>query len=527
MKRFSAILIALLLVVACAPRVSAPPSDLRALHLAYAVTEQGPVAGVADGGISIFRGVPYARPPVGALRFAPPQEPEPRDYLLPAVAFGPAPPQGFDKFESASMYSQSEDCLTLNVWTPGIDGKRRPVLFYIYGGGFIEGGTSNALYDGAAFARRGGIVFVSANYRLGANGFLYLDEQGEEFKGSGNLGLLDQVAALKWVRANIERFGGDPSNVTIMGQSAGSVSVTTLLSMPAAKGLFQKAIAQSGAPTISRTRQEAARGTKRFMEIAGVRDAAGLRKLTTAQVVKAQLRLLREGGLDAARLFSPVVDGVVLPEEPLAAIEKGSAAGVTLLHGTNKDEFRLWFHFSQLLRFVPPKVLLDRAPGFAAKLAPYRDRIIAHYRKAYPKDRNGDTSMRMATDLVFWVPHLRLAAAQAGHAKTWMYQFNWPSPVSGGIYGADHGLELAFVFRNLRLPGAEDSLGKNPPEKLADAMNDAWTAFARTGDPGIPGLPQWPAYDMEKRATMFFDEACTLEFDPRREDRELYRDIRY
>jgi para-nitrobenzyl esterase len=415
----------------------------------------------------------------------------------------------------------------LNVWTPGLDDRRRPVIFYIHGGGFIQGASADPLYDGAAFARRGDVVFVSTNYRHGLWGFLYLDRFGDEFRGSGNLGLQDQIAALKWVRANIERFGGDPSNVTIMGESAGSISVTTLLAVPAAKGLFHKAIAESGAPNIMRTADFAAKTTARLLKVAGVADVAGLRRLTADQLLKAQLSLIDQAGAEADIWFSPVIDGAIVPRDPYEAIVEGAAAGVPLLHGTNTDEYRYWIRYSWLVRFVPPELLLRKAPTAAAKVIPQQKRVIAHYRRANPEASSGDITMMMATDVAFWIPHIRLAEAQSKHAKTWMYSFAWPSPVNGGIYGADHGLELRFVFHNLHEPLATDFVGEHPPEKLADVMNDAWVAFARSGNPQIAGLPEWPSYDLERRATMVFDEACKLTLDPRRAERELYKGVLY
>jgi para-nitrobenzyl esterase len=514
-------LVALILLASCALQLHVPPNDMRALRRVPVMTTHGPVAGYADGPLSVFLGIPYARPPVGDLRFAPPREPAPWDVLLQAVSFGPVPMQGRDELEQASLFYQNEDCLTLNVWTPAADGKRRPVIFYIHGGGFIEGASSDPLYDGSAFARRGDVVFVSTNYRHGAFGFLYLDQFGDEFKGSGNIGLQDQVAALKWVKANIEKFGGDPGSVTIMGESAGSISVSTLLAVPAAKGLFHKAIAESGAPNITRSQELAAKITKCMMKVAGVSDVAGLRRLKPEQLLKAQLAMIDEAGAEADVLFCPVIDGAVVPQDPFLAIAGGSAAGIPLLHGTNKDEYRYWIRYMEALRLVTPGMLLKAAPTVAANVIPHQERIIAHYQKANPGAGSNGIAMIMATDVAFWIPHIRLAEAQAKHAKTWMYSFEWSAPVRDGLYGSEHALELWFVFHNLGAAGAGGFIGGQPPVKLADIMNDAWIAFARTGDPG------WQAYDTEKRATMVFKEKCETVLDPRSAERELYRGVLY
>jgi para-nitrobenzyl esterase len=502
-------------------------NDLRAAERVVVSTTYGPIAGYADNGISMFLGIPYARPPVGDLRFAPPKEPERWTNIFPAVSYGPVAPQHLDETEPASSFWQSEDCLSLNVWTPAADSKRRPVIFYIHGGGFLLGGTADPSYNGEEFARRGDVVFVSANYRLGVFGFLYLDNKGDEFRGSGNLGLMDQIAALKWIKENISRFGGDPGNVTIMGESAGGISVGMLMSIPSAKGLFHKAIAQSGAPDTNRTREEGERFTKVFMETAGVTDVPGLRKLTVAAMVDAQKRFIAKYGLEADMLFSPVIDGALIPKDPYEAIREGSAAGIPLLHGTTKDEFRYWLQYEPMMKFITPGMLISMAPNFSRRIGNSRDRIIDHYKAEYPKMASGDLSMQLATDMAFWVPHIHLAEAQAAHAKTWMYMFSVPSQKDGGFYGADHGVELPYVFYMMTVPWAAERVGTPPPLDFARSVQDAWIAFARTGVPAAKGLPEWPAYDMQKRSTMILDLKSTVVSDPKKADRELFRGILY
>jgi len=497
--------------------------DTRAAERVVVETVYGPVAGFVDRGVTAFLGVPYAHPPVGDLRFAPPQKPDKWTHLFPAISYGPVAHQQPENTETASRFFKSEDCLSLNVWTPAADTKHRPVIFFIHGGGFIWGGAADPLYNGEEFARRGDVVFVSVNYRLGSFGFLYLDHLGKEFKGSGNNGLLDQIAALNWVKENISRFGGDPNNVTIMGESAGSISVSILMASPAGKGLFHKAIAQSGAPNITRSRKEAEELTGVFMDIAGVKDAAGLRKLSADQMIDTQVKFLAKYGLEGDAMFSPVVDGTVIPNDPFKAIADGSAAGIPLLNGTTKDDFRYWIQYMPLIRFITPGILMDMAPLYSKRLGKGTEKIINYYKTAYPSESNGDLSMMIATDMVFWYPHVKLSEAQSKNAGTYTYIFAWPSPADGGIYGAMHAIELPFVF--FQLKADPHAVGENPPIDFAKQMNDTWINFAKTGVPSAKGLPEWPAYDTSKRATMILNVDSNVVYDTRRTERELFNGV--
>jgi para-nitrobenzyl esterase len=263
------------------PERASSALDWKDLPVVVTETCYGRVAGIREAdGLILFLGMPYAPAPKGTLRFRPPQELMPWEGILPAFRFGPVCPQIPAAFAPSSFYPQDEDCLSLNVWTPGIDDKSRPVLVFIHGGAFINGSSAESAYDGSTLSRRGDMVVVTANYRLGALGFLYLEDMDSEFAESGNLGLLDQIAALKWVQKNIDWFGGDPGNVTIMGQSAGSISVTTLMAAPEAKGLFKRAIAESGAPNLCHSKESAALVASKFLKLAQVKDIEGLRSLT-------------------------------------------------------------------------------------------------------------------------------------------------------------------------------------------------------------------------------------------------------
>jgi para-nitrobenzyl esterase len=506
-------------------RVEAPPA--RSADASTVLTVSGSVTGYKEGGLEIFLGIPYAKPPKGDLRFAPPAAPEAWAAPRPAVVFGAVCPQEVVDFEPASRMRQDEDCLTLNVWTPAADGKKRAVIFYIHGGAFILGGTANRWYDGTEFAKRGDIVFVSANYRLGALGFLFLDHLDTTLKGTGNLGLLDLIAALKWVKANIEKFGGNPDSVTIMGESAGAIAVTSLLSMPDAKGLFHKAVVQSGVAAMNRDMKTARRVTRRLMTSSGVNDVKGLRALTAGEIISAQHDLMEEAELGSEILFMPVVDGAVIPKNPLDAIAEGSAAGIPILHGTTADEFRFWLYLIPMIRLASPQQLLRRTPALAEKLGAWKEGIAEYYRRAHPGFWRGDGAMEMAGDIIFWRPHLRLAEAHGAHGKNWMYLFRWPSPVKKGLYGSHHGLEIPFVFHNIHLAEAAAFTGPNPPVPLADAMNGAWIEFAKTGIPKVSGAPEWPAYETSKRSTMSFGDKIELLEDPRKKVREMYERAGY
>src|SRR5450830_255270 len=492
-----------------------------------AQTGLGKVKGqLGSCGTLVFRGIPYARPPVGEFRFKPPQPPKPWSDTFKAVMFGPVAPQTKNQIGSASTEEQSEDCLSLNVWTPGTDDKHRPVMVWIHGGGFTNGSGSDEWYEGSTFSERGDVVVVTLNYRLGALGFLYLGGVGgPEYAESGNLGMLDQVAALKWVRDNIAAFGGDPGNVTIFGESAGSMSVCTLMGMPRAKGLFRRAIAESGALNLVNNVNYASGITRQFMSYAGVTDMAGLLSLNTKQIIKAQSDLSEREGRVGTPL-GPVIDGSVLPEPPLHAIAKRSAANVDFLTGTNLNEVRFWLITVPLLAAAPIQTAADLMPILSKALGAYTNAIAASYKARRPKATDGDVTMAIMTDVMFRVPQIRVVEAQsAKRPKTWMYLFTWPSPVQDGILGACHALELPFVFNHLHAPNTVEFMGNEPPQKLADIMQDTWIAFAKTGDPNHKGMPYWPAYNTETRATMILNVNPSVENDPYSEDRQIWNGI--
>jgi len=476
-----------------------------------ATTERGQVSGIERDGVQVYRGIPYAAPPVGPLRFRPPQPAAPWDGVRDGTRFGAMAPQGVGGLEAmlgAASFDQSEDCLFLNVATPAADGGQRPVMVWIHGGGFTTGSGSIPWYHGTQLAARHDVVVVSINYRLGALGFTHLAGLGEGLAGSGNCGILDQVAALEWVRDNIASFGGDPGNVTIFGESAGGMSVGTLLGTPAARGLFHRAIAQSGAAQACRSAERAAEVAEqlgaRFGGLEGLLDAP-VDELLAAQTEVAAATRFAPGG-DTLLPFSPVVDGVVLPVPPHDAVAGGSAAEVDLIAGTNAHEFTLF-----TLAFPPDSISEERLRKLSTRVtgdAARADAVIEDYREQLgPGADVADLLVAMSTDLVFRLPCEDLLAAHAAAATTATsrsYLFTYESPAFEGRLRSTHALEIPFVFDVVDRPGNELFLGPVGEDAVAlsAACSSAWTSFAATGEPVGPDLPAWPTWDADSRRTM-------------------------
>jgi len=529
MKNITAVagmVIVLVLLLSCGHRdVPFNPQPERGRKLVVVTTTNGPIAGFkTENGLDVFLGIPYAEPPVGRLRFASPRPVSSWTYVRPAWHFGPTCPQIQDEFEPASLLYQDEDCLSLNIWSPGVDARKRPVLVYIHGGGFIEGGTGDPLYNGEHLARRGSIVVVSINYRVAALGFLALDSFGAEFAGSGNLALQDQIAGLTWVRNNIARFGGDPKNITIMGESAGSACVMFHMVSPRARGLFQKAIAHSGAINLARTKKQAAQYTRQFMKLTGARDVTELRMISAERLVALEKKFLDEAGFEADLVFSPVKDGIFVPIEPMKAFKEGAAAGIPLLNGTNNDEYRYWLLYFPYLKYIPARLVISYAPSVKAGLGDGLDRILDHYRRTLPNPVFRGVIFALANDMMFRVPHIRVSDMQSTHAPVWMYRFDWRSMVSDDL-GACHAIELPFVFRTFDSPTRWQIVGSDPPMDLSDLMMDTWIAFIRTGSPNGRGLPVWPAFKTANRATMIFNTESEVRNNPDGGALQLYEGL--
>jgi para-nitrobenzyl esterase len=494
-------------------------------------TRSGRIQGLAEPGVDAFRGIPFAAPPVGALRFRPPQPPEAWAGVRDATRFGPPAPQApspvMRMLGGQGELGWSEDCLTLNVWTPGADRARRPVLVWIHGGAFTTGSGGFPIYDGSSLARRGDVVVVTINYRLGALGFLALPAfEREEGNVVGNFGLLDQVCALEWVRDNVEAFGGDPGNVTAFGESAGAMSLGALLGTPAARGLFRAAILQSGAAHNVSDPEQGERVAHVFAKELGVEpsDLRRLREAPAGSLLEAQVRSVNAlWGQVRGLAFQPVRDGRTLPRPPLEVVRAGGARGVDLLVGTNLDEYKLYRPTDPKVESLDDAALLRRLARVVPGGEPVAERAIETYRLRREGAAASPTELWFAveTDRVFRVPALRLADAQAPHApRTFTYLFSWASPALGGKLGSCHALELPFVFGTFGLPGLRAFVGDGEEAaRLAQRMQDAWLAFARSGDPSQRALGRWPAHDPERRAVQIFGRECRVQ--ERGDDPEL------
>ena len=472
---------------------------------------------------------PLRPAPVGELRFRPPVPPEPWDGVRDATRFGRRHIQVHDPVEGPLMHAsarqpEGDDCLNLNVWTPDPTPDGLPVLVWIHGGSLKFGAGSDELYDGSTFARDG-VVTVTLNYRLHPAGYLYVPGR----PGAGAFGLLDQIAALEWVRDNIAAFGGDPARVTVAGESAGGHSVGALLGAPAARGLFRRAIPQSGASSFDVSPEAAAvHGTEvlRRLGVAPADDAAlatidGAALLAASEEAERDMlsRLARHGvdpGLmtRACRSSSLITSGGdVLPRRPLTAVADGAAAGVDLLIGTTLDE--AWL-FPPAFNATAPAVA-EAAFGTPELPAPYR----AH----------DDAEQRFVTDTLFRIPAIRLAeAALPHHSRVFMYVMAWGSPPEGDGCGAVHALDLPFMWKRIDDAVAAAIFtvaGRAPSPAFADAMHGAWVRFITDGTPADPALPEWPTYDTTRRATMWLDDESRVVDDPMADERRAWRGVSY
>ncbi|MFJ6367241.1 carboxylesterase/lipase family protein [Streptomyces virginiae] len=486
----------------------------------------GRLRGAIDGGVTVFRAVPYAAPPVGDLRWRPARPHAGWSGTRDATTDGPSAPQMYMEGGDPVLGGHGsppfdEDCLTLNVWTPAADDARRPVLVWIHGGGFVSGSGSLPGYSGRTFARDGDLVVVSINYRIGPLGYLYPGENGDGVGDAGgdggeggNFWLTDQLAALRWVKENIAAFGGDPECVTVAGQSGGAVSTAALAGHPRTEGLIRRVILQSPPFGLDLPGPAAyLERTAAYLELAGAKDLAELRTVPWPELIAAG------GGLFAQTVrwgywptpFLPVIDEVTLTGHPAQALLGGAAAGIDVMIGWTREEANFGFALDEGYAAATREQVVDRiAETFGSEAA---EGVYAAYERARPGARPADVLMDLITDELFRVPALRLAEARAeAGSPVWAYQFDLPTPAYEGRLGAAHCLELPFVFDNFDQWSHAPFLAGLAPavrDGLAYAMHRAWIAFVRTGDPNHPDLPRWRPYDTGTRTTMRFDSVVT------------------
>jgi para-nitrobenzyl esterase len=504
-------------------------------------TTTGKVRGATADGISAFKGVPYGASTEGPNRFMPPKPVAPwagvRDALdwaghAPQAFFGKRRPEVSALSGEPDKVPQSEDCLTLNVWTPGIDAARRPVMVWYHGGAFSYGSANTPRTAGANLARRGDVVVVTVNHRLNIFGFLYLaDLGGEEFAHSGNAGVLDLVATLRWVHDNITNFGGDPGNVTIFGQSGGGGKVSTVLAMPEAKGLFHRAIVMSGAGVRMAEPQAATKLADAVLGELGLtpKELDKLQTVPIKQMIAAIEPALKKLGPAPHPLldrygFGPVVEGHELPHHPFDPTATDLSDDIPVMVGGTKDENALFL--------APDDAMWERRlsePELRERVAKIAhgdtDAVLALYRTLHPGMSPAELLIEITSDSNFWVRSILLAERKAakGKAPVYMYSFNWQTPVLGGKLMAPHALDVPFVFDTTDITGIADH---SPQAKAIAAVESAtWAAFARTGTPDNAAIPRWPAYSAENRATMVIDTEWRVQNDPQPEARLLWSRI--
>jgi len=508
-----------------------------------AETTSGKIRGVAVDGVNAFKGVPYGAPTDGRARFMAPRKPEPWAGVRSAEAWAghapQSPPNRKQRPELAGLAGardtvpESEDCLTLNVFTRGIgDGGKRPVMVWYHGGAIAYGSANTPRLDGTNLAAHHDVVVVTVNHRLNILGHLHLAELGgPEFAQSGNAGALDMLASLQWVRDNIERFGGDPGNVTIFGQSGGGGKVSTLLAMPAARGLFHRAIVMSGSAIRLTDRERAAKLAEAVMAELGLSRTQldELQMLPFRQLIAAIGPAQKKVGPSSSPLFDrydfgPVVDGAVLPAHPFDPAATAVSADIPVLVGGVKDEMAIYLAPDDSV--WERKLTEDELRARIAKVANgATDRVVATYRKLFPAATPSDHLISILTDSNHRLRSITLAERKAaqGRAPVWLYSFDWETPVFGGRLKAFHALDVPFVFETIDAVGSTDR--GEVAHDLSRRIAATWTAFARTGNPDNPAIPHWPAYSASDRATLVLDRDCHVDNDYGREARLLWKEI--
>lgn len=505
-------------------------------------TACGEIIGIQRENHVEFRGIPYAEQPIGVQRFKATGALLPSDDPVRADCFSDAAPQ--EEVSIFGISQMSEDCLYLNIWTPACDGKKRPVMVWIHGGAYQVGSGAQLIYRGRSLAVRGDVVVVTLNYRLGALGFLYLNDLiPEHYQVSANNGLLDQIEALKWIRQNIAQFGGDPDSVTLFGESAGAMSVASLLACPAAQGLFQQVIMQSTSADQVLTRDEATAIARRFLEVTEIDPAKPDRlwQLTSAQIIRAQRECTRmsynrgryaQAVVQTGMTLVPVIDGTILTQSPLRVLEQGGAAHIPMLISYTRDEWNLFMRMPGAEKIMlndnpgnggKPALIKQcekNLPGMGERAANLYEKIV---RERDPAAKYPDIFSAFESDRVFRIPSLRIAELQSRHSQqVYLAQFNWDK----GLLGACHASDIPFVF-GCADHGVGQFLtgGGEGARKLGEAVQGCWIAFARSGNPATDRVGQWPAFNTDTRATMCFDEVSKAQEDPLEQERPLWEGV--
>ncbi|KRB02414.1 carboxylesterase [Lysobacter sp. Root690] len=484
-------------------------------------TRSGRIRGYRDRGIQVFKGVPYGAD-TASRRFMPALRELPWRGVRDSVECGPSAPQ------KRADDRISEDCLYLNVFTPALrDGARRPILVYLHGGGYDSGSGSSPLYDGVNLCRRGDAVVITLNHRLNAFGYLYLAQLGDDsFAWSGNVGQLDLIQALTWVREHAAQFGGDAGNVTVFGQSGGGAKIATLMAMPAARGLFHRAMTMSGQQITAAGPRAASQRAQRFLDELRIAptDLQRLRTLPFERLIEASRVRDPSRIEDTSLYFGPVLDGKSLPRHPFYPDAPEQSARIPMLIGTTRDETRAFLGHDRANFDLSWEQLPDKLRDHQyVDLNPHT--VIAEYRRLYPDYTPSQVFFAATTAGRSWRAAIVEAEARAGQgAPTWAYQLDWGSPLEEGRWGAMHTLDIALVFDNTAQPGSNTGDGAQA-RAMAALMSDALLALARNGDPSHAGLPVWPQYSLQRRETLLFDVQPRLAHDPRGGERRLYERV--
>lgn len=495
-----------------------------------AATQYGKVRGFEEDGVKVFKGIRYGAD-TATTRFAAPKAPEPWDDIKEALAYGNSTrqvPTGsggglFASWRPDPVPALSEDSLFLNVWTPELrDGVKRPVMVWFHGGGFSSGNGSSNAYDGVRLANRGDVVVVTVNHRLNIFGYTYLGEYGEQFADSGVAGQLDLIQSLKWVRDNIQEFGGDPDNVLIFGESGGGMKVSVLMGMPEAEGLFHRAVIQSGPGITVRTPAETKPGVDALIAKLGLTAETidEIRTMPPEKIEEAAWALAAEGG--PTGWSGPVLDGKNITRQPFTPDAAPYASDVPVLIGTTRTENSLLIGARNPSTF---ELTYEELPAALSPRAPGKDtaHIVAEYRRLHPDMSAPEIYFTATTDAGFLNRSVELAdrKAEQGGAPVYFYGLFWDTPVDGGKWLSPHALEIGMVFDNVAKSESMSGIGPEQ-QKIADEMSEAWLAFAKTGNPNHDGIPEWPAYSPDNRAMMIFDDETKAMIDPHGEQRQLF-----